>query len=145
MIFDEWNNALVVWTIGVMKVSLVDQHHSLRRRFGDELAQLITRRDAGSRVVRITDVYQTGTACCHHFGQIMTILGSKWNLYYFSAICGGVVQNSFESRIGSDELTTSCQSVVRRASKDFGAKFQNFTGTIAQQYLIRSDVIEFSQ
>ena len=59
MLFHQWNDTFIIGAVGVMKVRFVNKNHGLARRFRDEIAQLILRRDAGSGIVRITDVNQT--------------------------------------------------------------------------------------
>ena len=85
-----------------MKVRFVNQNYRLAWNLVDEIAQLILWRNAGRRIVRIADIDQSFARRRQHLRQIMSIGFVERHLYDFRAVNARVIENRFESRIGSD-------------------------------------------
>src|SRR5437762_13242286 len=101
-----------------MEVCFIYQDHRLRWRFGDEIVKFVLWCDAGSGIVRITDVNESGIRDFRHLGKVMREAVSERNFNDLRSIDGGMMQNCFEGRIGYD------QSAALRSCESFRAEFQ---------------------
>src|SRR5881275_2625622 len=103
MLFHQWNDALIIGAVRVMKVRFVHQNHGLARRLSDKVAQLVLWRNTGGRIVRIADVNQPTLRSSMHLWKIVGKSAVKRHLYHLSAISFGITENCFKRRISCDE------------------------------------------
>jgi hypothetical protein len=135
MILYHRDHTLVIGAVGVMKVRLIHENHRFAWRFADEFTEFILGRNAGSGVVRVTNIDQSSLRGGKHLWQIMHKAGGQGHLYDFGAVDCRLLQDRFKSGISGDECP------ARFPGKRLRAELQDLAGTIAEQDLIVIDAV----
>src|ERR1044071_5078144 len=112
MILDQRNHALVVGAVCIMMVSLIHENHRLPGRFRDELAQLILWRNAGGRIVWVTDVDQSLFRSRRHLRKVVAKGTVKRNFYALRAADFRMMKDRLEGWIRDNQLAAARRFIL---------------------------------
>ena len=143
-----------------MIVGLINQNHRVAWRPGDELAQLVFRRNARGGVVRITNVDQPFVCRRCHFCKIVSEAARKRHFHDLGATNIGVISDSLECWVGYNHFSTAggecaqssatrwrrqrnriASRIRHRTRKSCSTQLQDLSGAIAEQDLLALDTV----